>query len=254
MLGRVGVSRLPVGDVKSVEVVGEAHVGLLEAIRADERVHLGALDVVHLPHGVLDLALVGLDVHNEDEGVVVLNLLHGRLRRERVLHDAELVHLGEKGAGIALLLRVELSGQGVHGLALVNRSALERQRLRLEEVRARVDARALLGVALAGLRRGLSGLALALGSHGERVLNYAKLETRQGIRAAACGNARPQPEPSPGTPSSPNAEAPNPPRPRRRPGQPPDPIAPGAPSLPLGGRAPLGPPKPEPEPEPEPQP
>lgn len=45
----------------------------------DECVDLGALNVVHAVDCCLDLALVGACVDDEDEGVVVLNLLHGRL-------------------------------------------------------------------------------------------------------------------------------------------------------------------------------
>eukprot|EP00639_Heterosigma_akashiwo_P001132 CAMPEP_0194566752 /NCGR_PEP_ID=MMETSP0292-20121207/5503_1 /TAXON_ID=39354 /ORGANISM="Heterosigma akashiwo, Strain CCMP2393" /LENGTH=112 /DNA_ID=CAMNT_0039416387 /DNA_START=783 /DNA_END=1118 /DNA_ORIENTATION=- len=82
-----------VGHVQGVEVLGQPHVGLLQPVRPHQRVHLGALDLVQLAHGLLDLALVGGDVHNEDEGVVVLNLLHGGLSGQWVLDGAVLVHL-----------------------------------------------------------------------------------------------------------------------------------------------------------------
>ena len=48
----------------------------------DEGIDLRDRNVVKLLHGVLDLTLVRLDVDNEDEGVVLLNLLHRRLRVE----------------------------------------------------------------------------------------------------------------------------------------------------------------------------
>ena len=42
----------------------------------NEGVDLDGLDVVQLLDGILDLALVGLDVNNENKCVVVLNLFH----------------------------------------------------------------------------------------------------------------------------------------------------------------------------------
>ena len=53
----------------------------------NQRVDLGGLDLVHAADSVGDLALVSARVDNEDERVVVLNLLHGRLRSKRVLQD-----------------------------------------------------------------------------------------------------------------------------------------------------------------------
>ena len=49
--------------------------------------------------------LVGLDVTDEDEGVVVLNLLHGRLSGERVLDDVVGVHPVPAGGRLAWILR-----------------------------------------------------------------------------------------------------------------------------------------------------
>lgn len=83
-----------VGDVKGVVVRGEVHVGLLLAIRADEGVHLGDLDLVKGLHGLLDLDLGSGDVAQEDEGVDLLDLLHGGLGGKRALQDAVTVHLG----------------------------------------------------------------------------------------------------------------------------------------------------------------
>ena len=58
----------------------------------DEGVDLGDVDIVQLLDGSLDLVLVGLDVADEDEGVVVLDLLHRRLGRQGVLDDVVRVH------------------------------------------------------------------------------------------------------------------------------------------------------------------
>ena len=76
-----------VGDVERVVVFGETAVRLLGTIRADERVHLQALNVVHTLDGILDLLLVRARVDDEDQRVVGFNLRHGALRRERVLQD-----------------------------------------------------------------------------------------------------------------------------------------------------------------------
>lgn len=58
----------------------------------DERVNVLGLDVVEGLDGVLDLALVRLDVDDEHEGVVVLDLLHRALGRQGKLDDAVLGH------------------------------------------------------------------------------------------------------------------------------------------------------------------
>lgn len=50
----------------------------------DEGVDLEYVQIVKLLQGLLDLGLVGLDVDDEDQGVVLLNLLHGALGVERV--------------------------------------------------------------------------------------------------------------------------------------------------------------------------
>jgi hypothetical protein len=50
----------------------------------DESVDLDGVDIVQLLEGQFNLSLVRLDVHNENQGVVLLNLLHGTLGVERV--------------------------------------------------------------------------------------------------------------------------------------------------------------------------
>ena len=52
---------------------------LERACSPDEGVDFLALNLVHARHGLLDLALVRLHVHNENKRVVVLNLLHRTL-------------------------------------------------------------------------------------------------------------------------------------------------------------------------------
>lgn len=65
----------------------EAAVSLLVAVRTDERVHLGAVNVVHALDSLLDLSLVRARVDDEDERVVVLRLRQRGFVRERVLQD-----------------------------------------------------------------------------------------------------------------------------------------------------------------------
>ncbi len=58
----------------------------------DEGVDLRHVDVVQLFDGRFDLMLVGFDVTNEDESVVVLDLFHGGLGRQRMLNDVVSIH------------------------------------------------------------------------------------------------------------------------------------------------------------------
>ena len=75
-------------NVKSIVVCCQSDISLLQTIGPNQGVDLIALDVVHLLHSILDLALVCPHIHHEHEGVVVLNLLHGRLSGQ-----GELQHL-----------------------------------------------------------------------------------------------------------------------------------------------------------------
>jgi len=58
----------------------------------NESVDFGDVDVVQLLDGGFDLVLVSLDVHDEDEGVVVFDLLHRGLGRQRMLDDVVCIH------------------------------------------------------------------------------------------------------------------------------------------------------------------
>lgn len=113
----------------------------------DEGVDLGSLNVVQLLHSVLDVALVGTEVNNEDKGVVVLNLLHGRLGGERVLDGAELVHPGKVRDRLAGVLGSTRKTKGV--------GAVERHRS--ANLLGRVGLGALEGSLLSGLGLGLLG-------------------------------------------------------------------------------------------------
>ena len=74
-----------VGDVERVVVFGETAVRLLGTIRADERVHLQALNVVHTLDGILDLLLVRARVDDEDQRVVLFDFLVRGFSRQRKL-------------------------------------------------------------------------------------------------------------------------------------------------------------------------
>jgi hypothetical protein len=91
-------------NVESVDVGGEAGESLLRAVRSDEGVDLDTADIVLLLEGGGDLALVGLDVDDEDEGVVLLDLLHGGLGVERVDEHLGGVHAGLMGDRLASVL------------------------------------------------------------------------------------------------------------------------------------------------------
>ena len=67
----------------------------------DKSVDLDSVNVVELLKSSLDLTLVGLDVHDKDKCVVLLNLLHGALGVERVHNDLVVVEAGLVGDGLA---------------------------------------------------------------------------------------------------------------------------------------------------------
>ena len=79
----------------------------------DEGVDLGDVDIVQLLDGGLDLVLVGLDVADEDEGVVVLDLLHGALGGQGVLDDVVSVRVAPLGPRLPGVLGVTRRTEGV---------------------------------------------------------------------------------------------------------------------------------------------
>ena len=80
----------------------------------DQGVDLDGVNIVQLLQSSLDLTLVGLDIDDEDEGVVLLDLLHGALGVKRVEDDLGSVELGLTGDGDAGVLGRprELQGLG----------------------------------------------------------------------------------------------------------------------------------------------
>lgn len=84
-----------VGDLESLLLLGDLHVGLLGAVRSDQSVDLDWLEVVQLLAGLLYLGLGGVRIDHENEGVVVLDGPDGALARDWELDDGELVVGGE---------------------------------------------------------------------------------------------------------------------------------------------------------------
>lgn len=67
-----------------------------DCVSPDQSVDFGHVNVVQLLDGVFDLVLVGLDVYDEHQRVVVLNLLHGRLCGQGELDDGVVVQPGRE--------------------------------------------------------------------------------------------------------------------------------------------------------------
>mmetsp|Transcript_22217 Transcript_22217/g.44962 ORF Transcript_22217/g.44962 Transcript_22217/m.44962 type:complete len:203 (-) Transcript_22217:58-666(-) len=162
----------PVGNIKGIKVLAQSHVALLEPPGCNKSVDLVALNVVQVLNGRLDLALVGLDVHNEDEGVGVFDELHGGLGGEGVLDDRVLVQRVLLGGGPGGVLRFPGEGKG----------------LRPVEVDLGVDSGALLGKS--SLRQ-LLGDRRCLGcSHG-CVLGAISFRRKSRSGAVSCGRRLP---------------------------------------------------------------
>jgi hypothetical protein len=93
-----------VGNIKSISVSGQTDISLLLTVGSDESVDLGSVNIIKLLDGILDLSLVGLDINEEDEGVIILELLHGSLSVKGLTNDAVLVHARSVGDGLAAVL------------------------------------------------------------------------------------------------------------------------------------------------------
>jgi hypothetical protein len=102
-----------VGNIDGLVIRGETDESLLLTIGTDESVNLDGLDVVHLLNGILDLVLVGVNVDDEDEGVVGLNLSHGSLSGQGVTEDGVLIQTGTAGDGSTGVRRLTGQGEGV---------------------------------------------------------------------------------------------------------------------------------------------
>lgn len=117
---RLDQRELVSSDIESVDIRSKTGISLLGSVGADQGVDLNGVDVIELLQGTLDLSLVGLDVDNEDEGVVFLHLLHGALGVERVDDDLVLIEARQVRDRLAGELR--FAGQG-QSLGLMKGSA-----------------------------------------------------------------------------------------------------------------------------------
>lgn len=107
-----------VGNVQGVLVRCQANESLLLAIGSDEGVDVLSLNVVQLLESSLDLTLVGGAGNDEDEGVDLLDLLHGRLSVQGEQDGLVGVHARGMRDGLSWVLG--LSGQ-TQGLGSVER-------------------------------------------------------------------------------------------------------------------------------------
>jgi len=118
-----------VGHIKRIVICSQSNVSLLTSVRPDQRVDLLRLNVVHLLHGLLDLLLVRAHVHDEHQRVVVLNLLHGGLRGERVFEHLVVVELAAAGRTQARVLGRPRALQRLRAMERHGRSHLAPQLL-----------------------------------------------------------------------------------------------------------------------------
>jgi hypothetical protein len=98
----------------------------------DEGVDLDSIDIVKLLQCLLDLSLVCLDINDEHQSVVLLNLLHGALRVERVDDDFVLIEARLMRNGLSWVFgrTGELEGLGlVEGCRKTDLANLVRVRL-----------------------------------------------------------------------------------------------------------------------------
>ena len=70
----------------------------------DEGVDLDGVNIIEFLQCLLDLSLVGLNIDDEDQGVVLLNLFHRTLGVERVDYDLVLIETGLMRDGFAGVL------------------------------------------------------------------------------------------------------------------------------------------------------
>lgn len=75
----------------------------------NKSVDFGHVDVIELLHGLLNLWLVGSEVYNKHQCIVVFDLLHCTLGGQRVFDDVILVQPGSTGNALARIFRPSLT-------------------------------------------------------------------------------------------------------------------------------------------------
>lgn len=91
----------------------------------DQGVDLDAVNVVELLQAGLDLGLVGADVNDEDQSVVLLHLLHCALGVKRVNDDAVSIKTGLVRNGLAHVLGRPRKDQGLGSVEGRRRASLD---------------------------------------------------------------------------------------------------------------------------------
>jgi hypothetical protein len=101
-----GVRRAKAFLVPSGLIIHESKCQQVKKIQSipDQSVDLDSVNIVQLLKSLLDLSLVGLNIHDEDKGVVLLNLLHGALSVERVDDDILGIEAGDVRHRLARVL------------------------------------------------------------------------------------------------------------------------------------------------------
>ena len=84
---RLDNAQLRSRNIQSIDISSQSRKCLLRSIRSDQGVDLHCVDIIQFLQCLLDLSLVGLDIHDEYQCVVLLDLLHGTLGVERVDDD-----------------------------------------------------------------------------------------------------------------------------------------------------------------------
>ena len=102
----------PVRNIEGIEILAQTNVTLLQSPWCDKSVDLIAFNLVQILHRLLDLAFVGLNVHDKNESVAILDELHRRFCGERVFDNTvtQLVLALDTFPGI---FGLALKGQGL---------------------------------------------------------------------------------------------------------------------------------------------
>merc|ERR1719147_102760 len=97
----------------SIIVRGKTDISLLVSSWTNQGVHLRHVDVVKLLDSRPYLVLVGFNIANKDQSVVIFNLLHRGFRSERMFDDVVSVHPTPLGCGLPGILGSPGRSEGV---------------------------------------------------------------------------------------------------------------------------------------------
>ncbi len=81
-----------VGNIHSLNIAGQTNIRLLGTIRADQGVYAGSINIIQSLNGILDVLLVGTDINNKHQRVVLFDFTHGAFSGQWEFDDAEFVH------------------------------------------------------------------------------------------------------------------------------------------------------------------